>query len=239
MRTGPLAALLKTVLAARYLVVAAALAALVFCGFLLLSTGRELIPPIESPQFTIYVRMPTGTNIDETERQIKQIEQVIIDRIGEPDPAYALGPENEQISESNLQLLISNLGVLMDWPAAYTPNTGPMDAFMLVQLKGKRGMDGAFDYVAELRESLNERFPDVEFAFDTGGMMTAALNMGEPSPIHFQIAASNLERAQKIAGIIKGEAVRSRVRTMCGSPNASTIRRCMLRSTVHPQHNKV
>jgi multidrug efflux pump subunit AcrB len=202
-----LAGALKAVIAARYLVVGGALAGLFFCGLLLMRTGRELIPPIESPQFTIYVRMPTGTNIDETERQIKQIEQVIIDRIGEPDPAYALGPENEKIPSSNLQLLISNLGVLMDWPAAYTPNTGPMDAFMLIQLKGKRGMDGAFTYVDDLRLTLNEQFPDVDFAFDTGGMMTAALNMGEPSPIHFQIAASNLPRAQKIARIIQQEAM--------------------------------
>ncbi len=171
--------------------------------------GRELIPPIESPQFKIYVRLPTGTNINETERQIERIEQTIIDEIGQPDPAYALGTQYEQVPNSNLQLLISNLGVLMDWPAAYTPNNGPMDAFMMVQLKGKPGHATAFEYVASLRKKLNAQFSDIDFAFDTGGMMTAALNMGEPSPIHFQIASSNLEKAQKIASIIveKAESV--------------------------------
>ena len=95
--------------------------------------------------------------------------------------------------------MISNIGVLNDWPAAYTPNIGPGDAFMLVQLKGKPGRPGAFDYVERLREKLNDRFPHVEFAFDTGGMLSSALNMGEPSPLHFQVSGSKLEEMREIA----------------------------------------
>lgn len=63
-----------------------------------------------------------------------------------------------------------------------------------------------FDAVTDLREKLNRQFPGVEFAFNTGGMMTAALNMGEPSPIHFQITGSQLDTAQDIARIVKEEA---------------------------------
>jgi multidrug efflux pump subunit AcrB len=94
----------------------------------------------------------------------------------------------------------------MDWPAAYTPNTGPMDAFMLVQIKERPHRPDVFKLVTELRRELNQKFPSVEFSFDTGGMMTAALNMGEPSPIHFQITGSNLHTAQEIARLIKREA---------------------------------
>ncbi len=94
----------------------------------------------------------------------------------------------------------------MDWPAAYTPNTGPMDAFMLVQLKEKSDRLGIFTLVAGLRHDFVKQFPGVEIAFDTGGMMTAALNMGEPSPIHFQSTGSSLETAQDIARVIKDEA---------------------------------
>ena len=95
----------------------------------------------------------------------------------------------------------------MDWPAAYTPNSGPMDAFMLVQLKRKTSLGSTRDYVTTLRRDLTKQFPAVEFAFDTGGMMTAALNMGEPSPVHFQVRGSNLKTAQEIARMIKQEAV--------------------------------
>ncbi len=94
----------------------------------------------------------------------------------------------------------------MDWPAAYTPNTGPMDAFVLLQLKDKPGVPAAQEYAMALRSRLAERFPDAEIAYDTGGMLTAALNMGEPSPIHFQVQCSDLEIAQQIAGIIRDTA---------------------------------
>ncbi|MBI2478363.1 MAG: efflux RND transporter permease subunit, partial [Planctomycetia bacterium] len=131
-------------------------------------------------------------------------ERHLIDKLGEPDPAFAIG--DEQHPQSKLQILVTNIGVLMDWPAAYTPNTGSMDAFMLVQLKDKRGRPDVFQLVTELRNELREAFPSVEFAFDTGGMMTAALNMGEPSPIHFQITGSNLHTGQDIARLVKHEA---------------------------------
>ncbi len=159
--------------------------------------GQEMIPAIDAGQFTIYVRMPSGANIDMTDSKIQEIEQAITEETGEPDPSFALGIE--KVAESDLQILISNIGVLNDWPAAYTPNIGPGDAFMLVQLKGKRGRPGAFDYVDLLREKLNRRFPEVEFAFDTGGMLSSALNMGEPSPIHFQVSGSKLEEMREIA----------------------------------------
>lgn len=179
---------------------------LIFAGSMLLflRTGQELFPPVDSAQFTMYVRLPSGTRIENTEETITRIERVIIDRLGEPDPAFALG--DEQHPKSHLQILISNIGVLMDWPAAYTPNTGPMDAFVLVQLKDKRGRPGVFDLVTELRREMRDQFPGVELAFDTGGMLTAALNMGEPSPLHFQVTGSDLHTAQKIARIVKQEA---------------------------------
>lgn len=161
--------------------------------------GEELFPQVDAGQFQILLRLPSGIRIENTENAVSRIEQLIVEAIGEPDIEY---PRVERYPESNLRMLISNIGVLMDWPAAYTPNTGPMDAFILVQLKNKWGMPGTFDYVVLLREKLREKFPEVEFSFDTGGMLTAALNMGEPAPIHIQVAGSNLETAHRIARLI-------------------------------------
>ena len=172
---------------------------------LLANTGSELFPRVDANQFQILVRLPTGTRIEQTERTVSQIERVLTAQLGQPDPEY---PRRERHPESNLRMLISNIGVLMDWPAAYTPNTGPMDAFVLVQLKGKRGMPGTFELVARLRELLRKQFPGVELAFDTGGMLTAALNMGEPAPIHLQVAGSSLDTSHRIAGIIAREVSR-------------------------------
>lgn len=181
----------------RWTVVGGSALLLVASLYLLRSTGTELFPAVDAGQFQITVRLPSGTRIENTEAKLAEIEQVLIDEIGQPDPS-----DEERFPESNLRMLISNIGVLMDWPAAYTPNTGPMDAFMLVQLKNKPGYPGSFEYVERLRSKLNQQFPSVEFSFDTGGLLTAALNQGEPAPIHIQVSGSNLETSHRIGSII-------------------------------------
>ena len=190
--------LLRKLLRKRYLIVLLAASAFVFAVLLMnRHLGQELFPQVDSGQVSIFIRMPTGTRIEETEGTIAKIESEIINLVGAPDPGFAVG--KEQNPKSNLQIIVSNIGVLMDWPAAYTPNTGSMDTFMLVQTKGISGSPDIFTYVQILRKLLPEKFPDIEFAFDTGGMLTAALNMGEPSPIHFQINSANLETGQTVA----------------------------------------
>lgn len=194
--------LVAAAVTARWLVLPAALALLVLAGFLMTRTGTELFPPVDAGQFTIYARLPTGARIEKTEATVGEIERALIAELGEPDPQY---PAVEQHPHSNLKMLISNIGVLMDWPAAYTPNTGPMDAFLLVQLKGKPGKEKTFALVERLREKLGADFPGVEFAFDTGGLLTAALNQGEPAPIHLQVSGSQLQTSLDIARQIVAE----------------------------------
>jgi multidrug efflux pump subunit AcrB len=186
----------------RWFVVLAAVLGFAAAVPLFANLGSELFPQVDAGQFQMLVQLPSGTRIERTEDTIAEIERVISEEIGQPDPEY---PASEQQPDSNLRMLISNVGVLMDWPAAYTPNTGPMDAFVLVQLKNKKGMPGTFEYVARLRERLTSEFPEVGFAFDTGGMLTAALNMGEPAPIHVQVAGSDLHTGHEIARLIEEE----------------------------------
>ena len=192
-------AFFKRLMGLRHMVIIAAFVLLALAGWTATTLGQVLFPPVDSNQFTIYIRLPSGTRIENTERVVVQIEKSIIDEMGEPDP----DPMDEKYADSNLRILISNIGVLMDWPAAYTPNNGPMDAFMLVQTKAKSGKPNTFEIVDALRERLVREFPTVDFAFDTGGMMTAALNFGLPSPIQIQTSGSSLETGQEIATHIK------------------------------------
>ncbi|MBI2556179.1 MAG: efflux RND transporter permease subunit [Planctomycetes bacterium] len=165
--------------------------------FLFQRIGTELFPQIEAGQFMILVRAPSGTRVEESERLIQDIEKEIQGIIGQGDP-------DGMDDSSDLQMLISNIGVLMDWPAAYTPNTGPMDSFILIQLK-EDTKKGAIQYSGILREHFRDRFPGIEFAFDTGGMLTAALNFGLPSPINIQIKGSLLETSYEIANAMVKE----------------------------------
>ncbi|MBI3881666.1 MAG: efflux RND transporter permease subunit, partial [Verrucomicrobia bacterium] len=104
--------LLKTTLRFRWLVLGGV--AVLFASSLLLFkfTGTELFPQTDAGQFMIRLRAPTGLRIEKTEELTTRIEAVVRDVI----------PDRER------KTIIANMGVLYDWPAAYTPNAGPMDA---------------------------------------------------------------------------------------------------------------
>jgi multidrug efflux pump subunit AcrB len=148
--------------------------------------GTELFPQTDAGQFTVKMRATTGLRVEKTEELVTQVEKAIA----------AVIPDRDR------KMIISNIGVLLDWPAAYTPNSGPQDAFVLVQL-AQRHARSTFSYVDELRKKLPQQFPGIEFNFDTGGMLSAALNGGLPAPINIQIEGNKLEAGHEIAEKIK------------------------------------
>lgn len=164
------------------------MAGLIFLGSLLLFPllGTELFPQVDAGQLMVRVRAPSGTRVEITEGIVQRVEKVI----------------RREIPREDLQMMISNIGVLYDWPAAYTPNSGPMDAFINVQLTEHRRRT-AQDYAHLLRQKLADEFPGIEFAFDTGGLITAALNFGLPSPLNIQVEGNELDVAYDIARRIK------------------------------------
>ncbi|MEM7039994.1 MAG: efflux RND transporter permease subunit, partial [Bacteroidota bacterium] len=164
--------------------------------------GFELFPKMDVGQVEIYARFEPGTRLEVSEKYIAGIEESIRDVAGE-----------------ELNMLVSNIGVFYDWPAAYTPNSGTQDAFLKVQLKENHARS-TFDLVGELRKRLNTDFPGVEFSFNTGGIVTAALNYGLSSPIDIQIRGDKLEKANEIAAQI-----RDRVRQIPGTRDVRILQR--------------
>ena len=144
--------------------------------------GTELFPRVDVGQFAIQMRAPSGTRIEITENHVSEVEETI----------------REVIAPSDLQMVISNTGVLYDWPAGYTPNAGPMDSELMIQLAEDHKVT-SFEYVTRLREVFREKHPFLDFHFKTGGMMTSALNFGLPSPINIQVEGNSLEVGQEIA----------------------------------------
>lgn len=143
--------------------------------------GTELFPQMDVGQISLDVRMESGTRLEQTEKTITQIEKFIQQEIG-----------------SDLNIIISNMGVLNDWPAAYTPNSGTQDATIAIQLKEGYKTSTA-EYVKRLRKKLKENFAGVQFIFNTGGIVTTALNFGLPSPIDIQITGNDLHKSHDIA----------------------------------------
>jgi multidrug efflux pump subunit AcrB len=197
--------LLSLALRGRVLVIGTALAAL--AGVLVLLgpvLHREFFPEVDAGAFEIFVRAPSGTRIEETEDKIATVEQFVKDKIGD-----------------DLELVISEIGLTPNWSAAYTPNAGPMDAVVKVQLKIERSRS-AQESVQALRQGVaaDSRFSDLEFAFDAGGMVRAAMNEGKSTPINVRITAKNMVKARKVA-----EGILSQVKGIDGVVDSRIIQR--------------
>jgi multidrug efflux pump subunit AcrB len=150
--------------------------------------GQELFPVTDASQIVIGVRAPSGTDIENSEKLTQRIEKAI----------------KEEIPEADRQMIVTDIGVLYDWPAGYTANSGPMDSTILVQLtQAKDRSVSSQEYARRLRQRLNHGFPGVEFAFNTGGMVSAALNFGLPAPINIQVEGRDMQEQDRIAREVK------------------------------------
>src|SRR5205085_6939738 len=125
-------------------------------------------PQVDAGQITLQVRAPSNSRLDATERRVIDVEKVLEEQIPPPERA----------------MIVSEVGLNPDWSAAYTQNAGQQDALIRIQLTPERQLT-AQEYAVKLRHALvgDPRFADLRFSFDTGGMVSAALNFGASSPI--------------------------------------------------------
>ncbi len=151
---------------------------------------KEFFPEVDAGSFEMYVRAPSGMRIEETEKRITGVEDFV----------------RKVIDKEDLQLVLSELGVTSDWSAAYTPNAGPMDTVLKIQLTAER-KKSAQEYVAELRKGFaaNSEFSNLEFAFDAGGMVRSAMNEGKSTPISVRVVAKDQKIAHRVASMIQSD----------------------------------
>jgi multidrug efflux pump subunit AcrB len=80
--------------------------------------GLALFPKTDAGQFTINLKVPTGTRIEVTDQYIAKVEDLI----------------RHTVEAKDLKLIVSNIGVVPDFSALYTSNAGPYTATVQVQL---------------------------------------------------------------------------------------------------------
>ena len=225
------AKLLVVVLRARLLVVGGAFALLALVVVLIgPHLRREFFPEVDAGAFEIYVRAGSGTRIEVTEGYIEAVEKYVKAKVGD-----------------DTELVISELGLTADWSAAFTPNSGPMDAVVKVQLTPNR-TKSAQECVALLRDGfandpeferlLQETYArkvaakelvegvtpfsrvNLEFAFDSGGMIRSAMNEGKSTPLNVKVTGKDLAKNRKVA-----EQILAEVRGIDGVVDARIIQR--------------
>ncbi len=154
--------------------------------------GREFFPKVDSGQLTIRLRTPSTLRLEAAEQRVKAFEAFL----------------REQIPATDRESIISEIGLNPDWSSAYTTNSGQQDAIIRVQLAPDRSMS-AMELAAHLRKAFSENaaLVDIQAEFDTGGMISTALNLGATSPIDLEIeggtTAQLLGEARKIRDLVK------------------------------------
>jgi hydrophobic/amphiphilic exporter-1 (mainly G- bacteria), HAE1 family len=144
--------------------------------------GLAFFPKTDAGQFTINLKVPTGTRIEVTDQYVAKVEDLIRSTIGDKD----------------LRRVVSNIGVVPDFSSLYTTNSGPYTATVQVQLNDSHRLS-SFEYMDRVQQKMASQFPEIRTFFSSGSMVDAILNSGMPAPIDVQVSSSNLEQINGIA----------------------------------------
>jgi HAE1 family hydrophobic/amphiphilic exporter-1 len=144
--------------------------------------GLAFFPRTDAGQFVISVKAPTGTRIELTEDYVKQVEAIV----------------RRVVSPSDLNTIVSNLGLNPDLSALFTPNSGMHTGFVEVGLKEEHKIS-SFQYMNEVRDRISRDLPQLRIYLQSGGLVDAVLNQGMPAPIDVQVSGMDLNRVDSAA----------------------------------------
>jgi len=166
--------LLESLLPRARLVVAVVTVACIVCLALLPLVGTSYFPRTDPSQFVVSVKALPGTSLEETEKLVSRLEQ-LVRRIVPPQ---------------DLGIIVSNIGSTADLSAMYTSNSGPHTATVQVSLaKGHR--NGSYTLMGRVRQAIAAELPELSVYLQAGGLAESVLNMGLPAPIDLQFTGKN------------------------------------------------
>ena len=155
--------------------------------------GQDFFPAVDSGQFKLHVRAPTGTRIEETALLCDQIDEAIRDII----------------PKKQLDSIVDNIGLPYSGLNLSYTNSAPIgagDADIMVALAEHHRPTAT--YIHDLRIELNRRFPGVQFSFIASDIVSQILSFGLPAPIDIQIVGRNFEANRKFAGTLAAKLAR-------------------------------
>lgn len=135
--------------------------------------GLELFPQVDTGQFQLRMRAPTGTRVERTEVLTLDLLKVI----------------SETVGADNMAMSLAFVGTV---PPSYPINTiylwssGPHEAVVRVALKTGSGIG-----IAHLKETLRKRvadtLPGLAISFEPGDIVSQVMNFGAPAPVEIAI----------------------------------------------------
>jgi multidrug efflux pump subunit AcrB len=144
--------------------------------------GKSYFPRTDPSQFVINVKAASGTRLELTDQLVAQVEQIV----------------HEEVPESDLKIIVSNIGITPGFSSILTPNSAPHTAFVQVGLNEGHKLS-SFAYMDLVRARLKRDLPQVTAYFQTGGLVDAILNQGVPAPMDIQISGMDMDSDHEIA----------------------------------------
>ena len=147
--------------------------------------AKEIFPNTESGALQLRMRAPTGTRIEETEKVMLKVIDIIKQSAGENNVDNSLA----FVGQPPPDYAISNLFL---W------SSGPQEGVLQVAFK-----ESAHISTAALKEKLRERFknelPDISINFEAAGLVDEVLNAGTPTPIEVAVSGHDLSSDRAVA----------------------------------------
>lgn len=150
--------------------------------------GQDFFPSVDAGQIRLHVKAPSGTRIEVTADYFSRVENEI----------------RKIIPSDEIKMLIDNIGLN---PVPYTlafgdnATVGGWDGEILISLEHIRKKTTQ-EYMQIIRKSLNEKFPDLVFFYQSADIVNQILNLGLPTPIDVKISGfdkvNNLKIAQEL-----------------------------------------
>jgi multidrug efflux pump subunit AcrB len=153
--------------------------------------GREIFPPSGVKQFQLRFRAPAGTKFESTERLGREVLDEITD---------AAGADNVEIT----------LGYVGVQPSSYPINTiflwtgGSHEGVLQVALEADAPLR-LEDFEETLRSRFHEKFPDAEFSFEPGDIVSRIMNFGSPTPVEVAVMGPDFAASRMFAAKLRGE----------------------------------
>jgi multidrug efflux pump subunit AcrB len=175
--------------------------------------GREIFPTVDTGQFQLRLRAPTGTRIEVTEQLATESLEAIKDKVG---------PENVAISLGYVGLIPSSYPI----NTVYLWMSGPEEAVLRVALKANSGVNLA-QFKEQLRQELPgilehslreklaadkipadvaaERARSIKLSFEPADIVNEVMSFGSPTPIEIAVSGPKMSDNQAFANKIRQE----------------------------------
>ena len=145
--------------------------------------GSEFFPQSDESQFLIQVRAPVGTRVEETERIVKRMEDII----------------RSATKPGEIRTIVASIGVPGGRSGLFSRNTGPHTATLQVYLsdpdqRSRKDKD-IFDAI---RPRIGGQFPGTTYGVQFGGIVSRVLNSGSDAPIQIEQLGYDLRDARDL-----------------------------------------